>query len=58
MSRILQQSEEMWLAAAENALKTNRSSFAVLDLTDVVRPDGLLSSLASRGYTLIGPTWK
>jgi uncharacterized protein YbaP (TraB family) len=54
--RIIRQSEEAWLNATQEALKNNRSSFAVLGLHDVIEPEGLLNQLATRsGYKLLGP---
>jgi len=53
--RIIRQSEESWLSATQKALENNRSSFAVLELHDVIEPEGLLSRLAARGYKLVGP---
>ena len=54
--RIISQSETQWLNETQQALERNRSSFAVLELHDVIKPDGLLSKLAARGYKLVGPT--
>jgi len=53
--RIIRQSEESWLNATQEAIENNRSSFAVLELHDVIEPEGLLSRLAARGYKLVGP---
>jgi len=47
--------EESWLNATQEAIENNRSSFAVLELHDVIEPEGLLSRLAARGYKLVGP---
>jgi hypothetical protein len=43
---------EKWLSAAERALASNQSTFAVLGLYDVLSPDGLVAVLKSRGYTV------
>lgn len=53
--RIIKKSQELWLDAAQQALETNRSSFAVMELDQVIEPNGLLRQLAARGYKLIGP---
>jgi len=53
--RLIRQTEEAWLSATQQALKSNLSSFAVLGLHDVIEPDGLLNRLAARGYKLVGP---
>lgn len=55
IKRIEQESRELWLESVEIALGNNRSSFAVLKLSDVIEPDGLLAALESRGYKIIGP---
>jgi hypothetical protein len=46
---------DAWLKAAEKSLLENEVSFAVLGMGDVLRPDGLLATLKSRGYTVLGP---
>ena len=53
--RILSKSEELWLNATEEALENNSSSFAVLELHQVIEPKGLLSQLSARGYKIVGP---
>lgn len=44
-----------WLDAAENALKTNTTTFAVLDFSQLLLDDGLLAQLAARGFEVIEP---
>ncbi len=46
---------ENWLAAAEKALATNASSFALLPMKEVLDPNGLLAVLAAKGYALEQP---
>ena len=46
---------EAWLAAAEAALANNRSTFAVLPMSEILKPDGYLVKLAARGYTVQEP---
>ena len=53
--RIIRQSEESWLNETQEAIESNRSSFAVLEIHDVIEPKGLLNRLAARGYKLVGP---
>lgn len=49
---------DAWLAAAEKALADDQQSFALLELADVVEPNGLLSKLQARGYTVEAPDQK
>lgn len=44
-----------WLTAADNALDRNASTFAVLPIAEFLRPNGLLSELRARGYTVQEP---
>ena len=46
---------EAWLAAADAALANNRSTFAVLPMSEILKPDGYLAKLAARGYTVQEP---
>lgn len=50
-----QDSHALWLKNAEQALATNRSSFALLSMTDILAPRGLLARLAEKGYTVQAP---
>jgi uncharacterized protein YbaP (TraB family) len=47
--------DHAWLAAAEQALRDNASSFAVLPMDELLRPDRRLAMLAARGYTVEAP---
>jgi len=47
--------EGAWLAAADAALATNRQSFAVLPMHDLLDPHGYLAALQARGYTVEAP---
>ncbi|WP_101925854.1 MULTISPECIES: TraB/GumN family protein [Luteimonas] len=49
------QIEAKWLASAEDALATHRSTFATLPMALVLAPDGYLATLADRGYTVEAP---
>jgi hypothetical protein len=46
---------QAWLDAAETALKTHRSSFALLPIGDLLADDGYLAALAARGYAVEAP---
>lgn len=46
---------DAWLAAAEKALSANASTFAVLELKDILDPHGPLAVLQSRGYAIESP---
>ena len=46
---------EAWLAAVEKALSTNASTFAVLDLEDILDPAGPLAALRAKGYDITSP---
>jgi hypothetical protein len=47
--------DTMWLDAAEKALQTNQTTFAVLDFSRLLLEDGLVAQLAERGYEVIEP---
>ncbi len=49
------QSQRDWVAAAQVALGKNRSTFSVLPVGDVLRPDGHLETLRALGYTVDEP---
>ena len=53
--RVYDAAREAWLSAAERALASNTTTFAVLALSDVIEADGLLSLLRKRGYKTTGP---
>jgi uncharacterized protein YbaP (TraB family) len=55
LREMLEESSNQWLAAAENALATNQSTFATLDIRDLVGADGLLAQLRERGYEVREP---
>jgi hypothetical protein len=56
LREMLEESSNQWLAAAENALAVNQSSFATLDIRDLVSADGLLAQLRERGYEVREPS--
>ena len=45
----------LWLENADRALSDNDSTFAILPLKDLLRPDGPLSRLRERGYEVLEP---
>jgi hypothetical protein len=47
--------QEKWLAAAEAALSNNRTTFAVLPIAELARPEGRLALLQARGYVVQAP---
>jgi hypothetical protein len=52
---IRQRVTAVWMEAAEAALEKNRSTFAVLPLSLVLNPDGYVTRLRERGYTVEPP---
>ena len=47
--------ESEWLAAADSALTRNESSFAVIPISQLLKPDGWLAKLRARGYSVRDP---
>ena len=46
---------QAWLAAAEQALRTNVTTFALVQIDDLFSPDGRLAALRDRGYRVEEP---
>lgn len=46
---------ESWLAAAEKSLATNKSTFAMLTMKEILDPKGLVAEMQARGYTVEKP---
>lgn len=44
-----------WLAAAEKALATNASTFAVLSMKHMIEPTGMIAALQAKGYQVDSP---
>ena len=44
-----------WLASAEQALVEHRISIGLLPMAELLKPDGYLADLASRGYAVTAP---
>ena len=55
MDDAVERSEALWLKSAEAALTANHTSFAMLPVAQLLRPDGLLARLQARGYDVVGP---
>jgi uncharacterized protein YbaP (TraB family) len=51
----MENSAAQWLEAAEHALSVNASTFAALDIGELVSPEGLLARLRERGYIVREP---
>ena len=52
---VINRQQQDWLAAAEKALEKNQSTFAVLNIRELISPNGLLSRLAAKGYEVVAP---
>jgi len=46
---------EAWIGAAESALAMNRSTFAVLSIDEILKPDGLVAKFRAKGYAIEEP---
>jgi hypothetical protein len=46
---------KLWLEAAEHALATHTTSFAMLKLSNVLRTDYVMTALQAKGYTVQAP---
>lgn len=55
MDDALRRSQAQWIAAAEAALGRNATTFAMLDLDELLSDDGLLARLRARGYEVVAP---
>lgn len=50
-----QRMRESWLAAAERSLATNKSTFAMLPVSQILNPTGLVAALQAKGYAVEQP---
>lgn len=50
-----QRRRDLWLAAAEHALAANQSTVAMLPVSQMLNPDGLLAALQAKGYLVEEP---
>lgn len=55
MATIAQRQKDKWLAAAEEALATNKSTFALMGVERLLDPNGYLADLQAKGYTVDKP---
>lgn len=55
VQNIKQLLKDEWLAAAETALATNESTFAMLPMAELFKADGYLAALAAKGYDIERP---
>lgn len=46
---------DSWLAAAEKALAANQSTFAMLPVSQILNPNGLVAALEAKGYKVEQP---
>jgi len=46
---------QAWLTAAETALTTHESTFAILPMAQILKPDGYIERLRARGYEVEEP---
>ncbi|MBV8806949.1 MAG: hypothetical protein JO042_17955, partial [Sinobacteraceae bacterium] len=44
-----------WIEAAEKALSEYQQSFALLQMSDVLLPSGVLPMLRAKGYSVLEP---
>jgi hypothetical protein len=49
------QVREAWIDAAQQALADHATSFALLPMAEILKPDGYLAGLAARGYAVEAP---
>lgn len=50
-----QRRRDIWLAAAEKALANNQSTFALLPVSQIMSPTGLVAALQAKGYAVEQP---
>ena len=44
-----------WLDTVEAAMKEHRSTFVLIDISELLKPDGLLTALKTKGYQVLEP---
>jgi len=44
-----------WVAAAEKAIATNASTFTVVQIKEILNPQGVIATLEAKGYTVEAP---
>lgn len=55
LEQLTAEMNELWLSSAENALANNKSTFAILGISDLLSEQGLLAQLKARGYEVREP---
>jgi hypothetical protein len=55
LQALREQADTMWLDAAQLALNTNESTFAVLPIESLLSEEGLFAKLKARGYEFVEP---
>jgi TraB/PrgY/gumN family len=56
LAELTAETDAMWLAAAEKALRRNQTTVASLPIFMLLRDDGLLAALRARGFDVLEPT--
>ena len=52
---IMEKAAASWVSAAEKALAANASTFAVVQIKDILDPKGVIATLQAKGYTVEPP---
>jgi hypothetical protein len=55
IEQLYRELDARWLAAAERALAVNDTTFAILDIVDLLREDGLMAEIRALGYQVAAP---
>jgi hypothetical protein len=55
IDNLVERLRQSWMEAAEKALSNNTSTFAVLQMQNILGPDGALAALQAKGYTVDSP---
>ncbi len=55
IERVAKEAERKWIAAAESALASHRTTFAVLPIQEILHPKGYVAKLRALGYTVEDP---
>jgi hypothetical protein len=54
---VQQRALNAWLQAVDAAAAKNRSSVAVVNIAELIKPGGLLDRLQARGYVITEPVY-
>ncbi len=55
LQNVPQQKQDFWIAEAESSLAKNESSFAILPIIELLKPNGYLAVLRNKGYVIEEP---